>query len=272
MTIIEPFGPQYARPAAQDCPDCPCCTAQLCERGRTSVTRCCGLTDPERRDIVYACPCSAATTRGTHAWRAERIRVTRYATEHPLPPEVGVMLRALADGEPADDAQALARLRVAGFAAETDWGHVVTELGYLYLATRYDHRYTTPVEVLSVDTQARSAAVIVVGWRFQTPVTVLLDQLIAHTGLCAEELPGTWLEAEANCLAEHADDVVLTRIRIAPPLPDHWAEETATLVPAPLGTVPLAPADHGQGPTQPGCAAGAPAPAPADGDTVGGDA
>ncbi|MGO4425589.1 hypothetical protein AB4Z54_44585, partial [Streptomyces sp. MCAF7] len=213
MTIIDPLGPDYVRPAQRDCPNCRCCTEQLCERGRTSVMQCHGLTPDEHRQTVYRCPCSSPTTRGTHAWRAERIRVTRYATEHPLPPDVEVTLRTLADGGTVEDTQPLARLRAAGFALETETaGHVVTEVGRLYLAVRGDHRFVTPVEVLTVDPQARTASVVVVGWHIQEPVTVLLDQLTAHTGLDPQDLPGTFLEAEANCRAATADDVVLTRI------------------------------------------------------------
>lgn len=221
---IEPFGPDYVRPAQRDCPKCQCCTAQLCERGRTSVRQCFGLTPDEHRQTVYGCPCSSSAARGTHAWRAERIRVTRYATEHPLPPDAEVTLRALADGGTVeDDTQTLARLRVAGFALDTETaGHVATELGRLYLAVRGDHRFVTPVEVLAVDTKTRTASVVVVGWHIQEPVTVLLDQLTAHTGLGSQELPGTFLEAEANCRADAADDVVLTRIRVAPPLPEGY--------------------------------------------------
>jgi len=230
MTMIEPFGVDYVRPAEADCPDCHCCTARLCERGRHSIHQCRGLTAEELRATVYNCPCSSALTRGTHAWRLERVRATRYATEHPLAPAVEVVLRALAMGETADDLRALAQLRVAGFVAEpADELFTVTELGAFYLDMRSAARLTTSVEVLSVDTKARTAQCAVVGWRMAEPVTVLLDQLQADTGLPVQELAGTWLEAEANCYADQADDVVLTRVRVAPPLPDGDAEQTVAL-------------------------------------------
>ena len=221
----EPFGPEYVRPPQKDCPRCPCCTEELCARGSTSVMECVGLTSAECKGTVYGCPCSSPLTRGTHAWRVAQIRVTRVATEKPLPPDVEVVLRTLADGGEATDLTVLAQLRVRGFAEETEAGHVVTELGRTYLILRGDHRFVTPVEVLSVDTKTRTAEVVVVGWNIKTPVTVLLDQLIAETSLTAEALPGTFLEAEANCRAESAEDVVLTKILVAPPLPDGWMED-----------------------------------------------
>ena len=263
--MIEPFGPEYVRPAQPDCPNCRCCTAALCERGRASVHRCSGFTSAELIETVYGCPCSSATTPGTHAWRADRVRVTRYATEHPLPPDVEVMLRTLAEGGNVEDPQTLARLRVIGFAAETDEGaQSVTESGRLYLAARSDQRFVTPVEVLSVDVKARTASVGVVCWRGAEPVTVLLDQLTAHTGLSAEELPGTWLEAEANCGAAKADDVVLTRISIAPPLPDSTGDETIALRTLEPNREAEEPAGRVDGAPQ--------TQAPAGGETPGGDA
>lgn len=219
--MTEPFGVDYERPTEADCPNCFCCTARLCERGRQSSHQCHGLTPAEFKVIVYNCPCSSALTRGTHAWRLARIRATRYASEHPLAPAVEVVLRALAQGQTADDLQALARLRVAGFVAELA-GEVftVTALGQFYLDMRSAARFLTPVEVLSVDSKARTAQCVVVGWHLTEPVTVLLDQLQAETKLTAQELTGAWLEAEANCHAAEADDLVLTRITVAPPLPE----------------------------------------------------
>jgi hypothetical protein len=232
---LEPFGVDYVRPAEADCPNCSCCTARLCERGRRSVHQCQGLTPAEFRAIVYNCPCSSARTRGTHAWRLDRIRATKYATEHPLEPAVEVVLRALAQGETAGDFQALARLRVAGFVAEpADEVFTVTELGQFYLDMRSEPRFPTPVEVLSVDIKARTAQCVVVGWHLTETVTLLLDQLQAETKLNAEELTGAWLEAEANCYADDPDDLVLTKVTVAPPLPDGFMDSEQTM---PLPTV-----------------------------------
>ncbi|MET7722956.1 hypothetical protein [Streptomyces mirabilis] len=226
---LEPFGVDYEHPAEADCLNCPCCTARLCERGAQSAHQCHGLTPEEFRATVYNCPCSSPLTRGTHAWRLDRIRATLYATEHPLSPGVEVVLRALAQGETADDLQALARLRVAGFVAEpADEVFTVTELGQFYLDMRSAPRFPTPLEVLSVDTKARTAQCVVVGFHISEPVTLLLDQLQAETKLSAEELPGTWLEAEANCHAADAMDLVLTRITVAPPLPAGFMDPEQT--------------------------------------------
>jgi hypothetical protein len=215
MTMIEPFGVDYVRPQSQDCPNCSCCTAPLCERGRTSVHTCVGLTPEAYRATVYGCPCSSRLTRGTHAWRLDRIRATRYATEYPLAPAAEVALRALVHGEVVDDLPVLALLRVAGFAAElADETFVVTELGRYYLNTRSDLRFPTSVEVLSVDVKTRSAQCLVLSWSETEPVTVLLDQLLVDTQLTAGELPGMTLEAHANHQAATADDVVLTRIAL----------------------------------------------------------
>jgi hypothetical protein len=221
--MTETFGVDYERPEEPDCPDCHCCKARLCERGRQSVHTCHGLTPERFRTTVYGCPCSSARTRGTHAWRLDRIRATRYATEHPLAPAMEVLLRALTKGETSGDLENLARLRVAGFVAEpADQVFLVTELGHFYLAMRAASRFPTPVEVLAVDTKARTVSAVVVGWHLAEPVTLLLDQVQAETGLSAEELPGVWLEAEANCYAETAEDLVLTRIAVAPPVPEGW--------------------------------------------------
>lgn len=165
----EPFGPEYVRPANPDCPNCPCCTAPLCEKGRTNpLGGCATYANTDARETVRGCPCSAETTPGTAAHRAAEIR---------------------------------ARKR---------------------LAARDERRFATPVEVLSVDADAGTASVIVVGWNITKPVAVPVGMLAEPTGLTAETLPGTWLEAEANCYAESVHELVLTDITIAPPLPEGW--------------------------------------------------
>ncbi|MFF4900537.1 hypothetical protein [Streptomyces sp. NPDC001068] len=229
---LEPFGVDYVPPAQQDCPDCGCCSARLCERGRMNVHQCHGLTPEEFRATVSNCPCSSPWTRGTHAWRLDRIRATRYASEQPLAPAVEVVLRALAQGVEVSNMQALAPLRVTGFVAvNADRTVTVTEAGAFYLGMRSTPRFVTSVEVLSVDTRMRTARCLVVGWHLTEPVTVLLDQLLASTKLPVEELTRASLEAEANCRASAPDDVVLTRITVVPPLPDgiHDPERTLAL-------------------------------------------
>ncbi|MGW3971119.1 hypothetical protein ACWEFD_17705 [Streptomyces ardesiacus] len=187
---------------------------------------------PEYRANVYGCPCSSPLTRGTAAWRAERIRATVRATECPLPACVEVVLRDLAEGTVSDDRQALGLLAVGGFAKDNDagvWG--LTELGQVYLAARSDLRFPACVEVVAVDRPGRMALVVVGAWSSSRPVPVLLDHLTASTGLTAQELPGVWLDADANCHVTDPDDLVLTRIRVAPPVPAGFMdpEETVAL-------------------------------------------
>ena len=40
--MTETFGPEYVKPAPRECPDCPCCSLALCEKGRTSLQECRG--------------------------------------------------------------------------------------------------------------------------------------------------------------------------------------------------------------------------------------
>lgn len=213
--MIEPFGPEYVRPPQPDCPNCPCCSVNLCERGRSSVHECRGLTSEETREAVHGCPCSAATTPGTHAHKLAKIRVVRLATEMPLPPLVESLLRALVEGEElTGDEDGLPQLRIRGLVADVDGRPAVTDLGRFYLRARGESRFTTSVEVRAVDWKARTVEASVVCWQGQEPVTVLLDQVLAESKLPAEEVvPGLVLEALANCGAELADDLVLTDVR-----------------------------------------------------------
>lgn len=221
MTVEIPTqGPAFEWPESEQCPNCPCCFAELCQRGAARVRECVGCVRPEYRANVYGCPCSSPLRRGTAAWRAERIRATVRATECPLPACVEVVLRALARGEEVEDRQALGLLRVGGFAQDTDAGEwSVTELGQVYLDARSSLRGPASVEVVLVDRRARLAYVVVGAWHADRLVPVLLDHLTESTGLAVDELPGLWLDAEANCLAAEADDLVLTKVRVAPPLP-----------------------------------------------------
>lgn len=229
MTMTEPFGPEYLSPAQPPCPDCECCTARLCEKGRLSGAQCFGHTTPELVDTVAACPCSSSRTRGTHAWRIARIGATRTAIERPLEEAAEKVLRTLRDGESMQDpAGMVTPLRARGYVQVEEGAPSITELGRTYLAARDEPRFVTAVEVESVDLTTRTARVVVVGWHISEPVTVLMDQLANDTGLGVEELEGAHLEAAANCYAKDPDDLVLTAICVAPPLPDGWMDGTVT--------------------------------------------
>ncbi|MEV0016605.1 hypothetical protein [Streptomyces tendae] len=231
-------GPAFEWPEEENCPNCPCCFRELCQRGAARTKQCHGCVRPTYRARVWGCPCSSPTTRGTAAWRAERFRATVRATECPLPPSVEVVLRAVAQGQVAGDLQALALLRVGGFVAEpADEVFTVTELGRVYLDARSDQRFPVCVEVLAVDRPARLAHVMVGAWNSSRPVPVALDQVTGPTGLSVEQLPGMWLDAYANCLVTDPDDLVLTRLRVAQPVPDGWRDSEQTM---PLRALALA--------------------------------
>ncbi|WP_225846955.1 hypothetical protein [Streptomyces sp. HPF1205] len=108
----------------------------------------------------------------------------------------------------------LPQLRVRGLARA---GHSrrpeITELGRTYLAARDEVRAATAVRVACVDTSTRTVLVEVSAWRPNEPVTVLLDQVVADTGVPADELTGRWLAADANCRARSADALILTGFR-----------------------------------------------------------
>ncbi|MGW7710916.1 hypothetical protein [Streptomyces sp. NPDC054771] len=215
--MLETFGLDYERPAQPDCPDCQCCTANLCAKGRTTIMECFGLTSESTRNNVRGCPCSSEETRGTAAWRAGRMRVTMHATtDRPLTVDVESVLRDVAAGRSvigyAEQVGHLSRRRYVAFENSSPR---ITELGATYLMARSEPRTVTQVQVEAVDAAARTVRVIVVGWSLEVGVTVLLDQLISSTGLAAAQLPGVLLEATANLGAQDADDIVLTDITVA---------------------------------------------------------
>ena len=216
--IVEPFGPDYVRPQQADCPNCLCCTAPLCEKGRRSPLGCRGSADPVGEAVVARCPCSSDLTHGTLPWRIGRMVATRHAREMPLDPGVEEELRAVAAGRLARSADRLARLVARRYVVLTGSGPAVTALGRAYLAGRDDLRLVTMVQVERVDAREGIAVVVVAGWSRDHAVTVPLVQLTEATGLRAEELPGRRLQAEANCRTEQAHDVILTRVQLAPPL------------------------------------------------------
>ncbi|WP_233646747.1 hypothetical protein [Streptomyces sp. BSE6.1] len=229
MRPVTPVGPDQLRPAQQPCPQCTCCTQELCERGRLDVAQCLGHTPNRFAPYVAGCPCSAETTRGTHAWRAVQIRTVKHATEHPLHESAELILRALAGGADAfaDPAGQFRGLRARGYARQEEGARTITPLGRRYLAARDERRFTTPVQIEAVDSRKDTATVVVVGWSLTDGVTVLLRQLTYATGLAPEQLPGRFLEAKANCYAADADDLVLTRIQVSPDLPAEWLSGSA---------------------------------------------
>lgn len=217
MTITyEPFGPEYLRPAQAPCPNCPCCSARLCEKGRNSVMQCHGhVADPETVAIVSACPCSADTTRGTHAWRVAQIRVVKHATEQPLPKAAEHVLQALAGGESFEDpTEELRGLRARRYADGQEDAWRITQLGRRYLLALEEPRYTSAVYVNSVDVKTRTAKVVVLGWHMEREVTVLADFLAQAGDLKLADLPGRYLDAKVNLGVADSDDLVLTRIQI----------------------------------------------------------
>ncbi|MEV6565943.1 hypothetical protein [Streptomyces kronopolitis] len=211
----EPFGPEYVWPPQKDCPNCECCTIDLCDRGRDSVMACASLTPAEHQATVHGCPCSAATTPHTAAWRAAQVRVTCLARDLPLRDEAEDLLRALADDRDmdTDDGGLVPQLTVRGLAQLQNLRPVITPLGRMYLAARDGVRSRAVVEVIDVDRRARTARVVVAAWRPDEPVTVLLDQVTSDTDLDADTLPGRLLEAEANTQAPDVERLVLTGFR-----------------------------------------------------------
>ncbi|MER6632275.1 hypothetical protein ABT301_29345 [Streptomyces sp. NPDC000987] len=225
ITYNEPFGPMYLRPAQAPCPNCPCCSARLCEKGRNSIMQCHGhVSDPAMMAAVGACPCSAETTRGTHAWRVAQIRVVKHATEHPLPKTAEQVLRALAGGEPSfkDPAGELRGLRARRYADGSEGAWRITHLGRRYLLALDEPRYSSAVYINSVDMKTRTAKVLVLGWHMEREVTVLADFLAqaVHVGLA--ELPGRYLDAKVNLRVAEPDDLVLTRIQMPEQITDDY--------------------------------------------------
>ncbi len=208
----ERFGPEYVRPANADCPNCLCCTAALCERGRASFLMCTGHVDDAHRAVVALCPCSSQSATGSLAWQAMRIRAVTLATEKPLTAPLERMMSAGAHGQALDDEDSVRQLIARGLIAEDTSG--LTEYGRLYLAARTEPRQVTTVLIVDVDERTRTARVAVTGRPADRPVTVPMDQLAnGHTKLLARELPGVVLHAQANCAAERDEDVVLTQVR-----------------------------------------------------------
>jgi hypothetical protein len=212
--MVEPFGPDYVRPAPAACSNCTCCTRALCELGRATTSACAGKVGDQDRALVAGCPCSSETAHGSLAWRAVRVRAVTAATERPLPEPLETFLKAAAAGEEVSDPEGLRILQARRYLDAGPAGPRLTEFGRLYLLARTEARQATPVIVHDVDVRARTARVVIVGRTADRLVTVPMDILAnGHTGLAPAQLPGSTLHAHANCAAVHDDDVVLTQIR-----------------------------------------------------------
>ncbi|MGA5496692.1 hypothetical protein ACPCSP_20255 [Streptomyces cinereoruber] len=236
--LHEPFGPEYVRPRQADCPDCGCCTAALCDRGRTSVMRCHGHVDNDHHLMVRECPCSAETTAQTAAWHMARANATRLAVERLLPADVEAMLRALADGVvPEDPANLFPQLYLRGLARVVDEVRAITEMGRVYLRARDGQRTVTRVQVVAVDEKADRAEVVIPAWRPGERVAVLGHQIVSNSGIAKDLLPGLWLEAEVNCDAAGVEELVVTQFRSPTPPP---AEPVPPAAPEPVARVQAA--------------------------------
>lgn len=226
----EPFGPEYVRPPKADCPDCPCCTAALCQTGRTSVLQCRGhVAQEELRATVANCPCSAESSTGTLAWRVMQVRAVSLATEKPLLPHLEIVLSAVAHGQASPErAVEIGVLAARNLVKVADSGEELTEYGRRYLEARAESRQATAVQVIDVDVETRLARVMLAERRTERLVTVPMDQLAnRHTALKPGELPGSVLFAQANCAADRDEDVVLTQVR-NPLLPGNFAGSRAS--------------------------------------------
>ncbi|MEV6738611.1 hypothetical protein AB0N14_17450 [Streptomyces sp. NPDC051104] len=238
----EPFGPEYVRPKQADCPNCPCCSAALCERGRADVTGCTNHTSDETRATVAGCPCSAESTHGAMAWHMARIRAVTAAKTKPLLPAAETLLREIATEQPVNDPDGtlLPQLTVRRYVELGENGPRLTAFGRLYLDARVEQWAATAVTVVDVDKKARLARVVLARRVADSTVSVPMYQLAnSGTGLGVDELPGVTLHAYANTAAARDEDVVLFGIsnpRV--PAPPYKPGGIVTAPVAPVGTEP----------------------------------
>lgn len=232
--MIEPFGPEYVRPQSKPCPDCPCCTGPLCERGRASVLRCAGhVGAPNLVATVRECPCSAESTPGTLAWRSAMVRATTFATQRPLDADVEALLSRVSEGgvdlldlanavfaedddeEADEEVKRLRLLKLRGYIQRAESGApVLTDSGWAYLRGRSGGRRMAAVTIRSLDERARTAEVVIPAFAAEQPVTVLMDQVVcSRTGLTPQTAVGAIVYAEVNTDALRAEHVVLTRVQ-----------------------------------------------------------
>jgi len=64
-----PDGHTWMR-AVDDCPDCQCCTTQLCERARTVLLLCCNVASGSSDFDLSDCPCTQGQSEAIAACRA----------------------------------------------------------------------------------------------------------------------------------------------------------------------------------------------------------
>lgn len=239
--MSEPFGPEYVRPPQPDCPNCPCCSAPLCERGRASVMACAGACGDEARETVRRCPCSSDLTAGTMNWRLGRLRAAKRAAELPFAPNFEAVLLAAAAGTPVDpDSPEAVALGLVHFLApnQPDGHLVLTEFGRIYLDGRERPQYQSPLHVVTVDEEQRLAQVLVLAWSDVTAVTIPADQLLSAVGGGKlSMLPGMRLMCAANTWAESADEVIVTSVQV-PPAVEVPTDPTPAPEPVPVAPAP----------------------------------
>jgi hypothetical protein len=214
----EPFGPEYVQPVNADCPNCACCTAALCAKGRNSISECAGhVSDPVLTEQVTGCPCSAESTQGTLSWRAGMVRAVTFATEKPLREELERLLRRIADGPVNGSAEPLLPKVVVRRYVKWAPGRTpeLTDFGRAYLDARHGGpRVESLVSVQSVDVAARTARALIPAFSADQPVTVPMDLLSnSRTELAPDALTSVTLYAEVNPTARDAEHVVLTKVR-----------------------------------------------------------
>ncbi|MBL0778236.1 hypothetical protein G6541_13325 [Streptomyces albidoflavus] len=222
MTIINPYGVDQLAPTQDACPACWCCSAALCGRGRVSVLECAGSTHPDLRSLVAGCPCSAASTAGTAAWRAALVTATLQATDLPLPEPGEDLLRAVArgDDEVRDPHDFALALRLRQFVQTAGGMLRLTGAGRAYLEARDGRREPVRARVAAVDLDERTA-LITLDAHPGVVATVLLDTLDTATGLEPAEAVGVELVVTAPVDPAAVAEIVLTglRVRSVPPLP-----------------------------------------------------
>ncbi|MFD9352191.1 hypothetical protein [Streptomyces diastaticus] len=222
MTLIDPYGVDQLQPVQDPCPACWCCSAALCGRGCVSVLECAGSTHPDLRSLVTGCPCSAASTEGTAAWRAAMMTATLQATELPLPEPGEAVLRAIARGEDEvdDPYEFVLALRLRQFVQTAGGMLRLTGAGRAYLDARDGRRGPVRARVAAVDLDERTARIELDGYP-GVVATVLLDVLETATGLEPGEAVGLELVVTAPVDPTAVAEVVLTGLRVVsvPPLP-----------------------------------------------------
>lgn len=119
------------------CPDCDCCTARLCEKGRSHPFECEGFANPEAKGVVRGCPCSSPDTPGTASHAAALLRAEQHAVGRPLTGTAEFLLRSVAAGAAEDFSRnALQLLQTWRYVTVRGTSLLVTDAGRRYLAAR----------------------------------------------------------------------------------------------------------------------------------------